>query len=80
MQLKELDKHISKKVYGEHVNNHQEQILDNFYAKGYILPLKRFRKLDVVLEQVKDFKPEKFKSNTEEFCNCLEEEIENLLS
>ena len=69
-----------KSVFGEHVNNHQEQILDNFTAKGYILPLKRFRSLNEVLDKVDDFIPEKFTSNNNEFCKQLENEIENLLS
>lgn len=69
-----------KSVFGEHVNNHQEQILDNFTAKGYILPLKRFRSLNEVLDKVDDFKPEKYKSNNDSFCKYLENEIENILS
>jgi len=69
-----------KMVYGEHVNNHQQQILDNFSIKGYILPLRSFRKLNEVLDKVESFKPEKFESNNEAFCNSLEKEIEAILS
>lgn len=69
-----------KSVFGEHVNNHQEQILDNFEAKGYILPLKSFRKLNEVLDKVDEFTPQKFSSNNDNFCKNLEKEIGKILS
>lgn len=68
-----------KKVYGEHVNNHQEQILDNFSNSGYVLPLRSFRKLNEVIEQAKEFKPKKFESNNGKFIENIENEIEDLL-
>lgn len=68
-----------KRVYGEHVNNHQEQILDNFSNSGYVLPLRSFRKLNEVIDKTKDFKPKKFESNIENFIKNIEEEIEILL-
>lgn len=69
-----------KKFYGEHVNDHQEQILNNFTQSGYILPLRSFRKLNEVIEEAKKFKPQKFESNNINFTNSLEEEINNLLT
>lgn len=69
-----------KRVYGEHVNNHQEQILDNFSNEGYILPLKSFRKLNEVIDKAKDFKPKKFEKNNEKFIENLENEITNLFN
>ena len=69
-----------KSVFGEHVNNHQEQILDYFEIKGYILALRRFRKLNEVLDKIDGFTPQKFSSNNQVFCKYLEEEIENILS
>ena len=67
------------KVYGEHVNNHQEQISDNFSNSGYVLPLRSFRKINEVIEQAKEFKPKKFESNNEKFIENIEKEIEDLL-
>ena len=63
------------KQYGEHVNDHQLQILENFSKKKYILALENFEKLDVVLEQTKNFTPAKFKSNKKYFLQQLEKEI-----
>lgn len=68
-----------KKVYGEHVNNHQEQILENFSKKGYVLPLRSFRKLNEVIDKVSEFKPKEFESNVEKFIENLENEINRLL-
>ena len=41
------------KQYGEHVNDHQLQILDNFTAEGYILALEDFDKIDLLIKQAK---------------------------
>ena len=65
--------------YGEHVNDHQMQILDGFADEGYILPLYNFDKLNEVLEKAKTFKPREYKSNNKEFINTLEKEIEKML-
>lgn len=61
--------------YGEHGNDHQLQIIENFSNDGYILDLSDFDKLDEVLEKSKKFKPKKYKSNTKKFIEVLEKEI-----
>ena len=61
--------------YNEHVNDHQLQIIENFTNSGYILNLKKFNELDKVLEEIKNFKPKKYKSNTNNFIKLLEKEI-----
>ncbi len=63
------------KQYGEHVNDHQLQILDNFKNKGYILALENFDEIDNLIKQAQEFKPAKFKSNKKFFLNQLEKEI-----
>lgn len=63
------------KQYGEHVNDHQLQILDNFTAEGYILALEDFDKIDLLIKQAKHFTPAKFKSNKRYFLRQLEKEI-----
>ena len=62
--------------YGEHTNDHQLQIIDNFSKNGYILSLTDFDKLDIVLKKSKSFKPKKYKSNTSKFIKKLEKEID----
>ena len=65
--------------YGEHVNDHQLQILEGFANEDYILPLYDFDKLDEVLEKAKTFKVKEYKSNTESFIKQLEKEVEKIL-
>lgn len=65
------------KEFGEHTNDHQLQIISDFYKKGYLLALDDFDKLDEVLKQVKKFKQKKYVSNTENFIKHIENYIEN---
>lgn len=64
--------------YGEHLNDHQLQIIDNFSKAGYILGLNNFEDLGNLLEEAKVFKPKKYKSNKEKFIKLIEKEIEEL--
>lgn len=64
--------------FGEHTNNHQMQIVNKFDDEGYLIKMDDFSKLDILLEKIKDFKPKKYISNTEEFCNSLKNEIDML--
>lgn len=66
------------KEYGEHTNDHQLQILEEFYEKGYILKLDDFSKLNEVIEKSKTFKPKKYKSNNTNFVKMIENYIDNL--
>lgn len=61
--------------YGEHVNDHQLQIIENFTNSGYIMSLDNFDELDQILNKIKKFKPKKYKSNTKKFIKILENEI-----
>ncbi len=65
--------------YGEHVNDHQVQIVENFEKSGYILAVYDLKKLDLVLAKLKEFIPKEYKKNNDKFVNKLEEEIQNLL-
>ncbi|MEG1987398.1 MAG: PssE/Cps14G family polysaccharide biosynthesis glycosyltransferase [Bacilli bacterium] len=64
--------------YKEHTNDHQKQIVEEFAKDGYILELKDFNKLDRLLEMVKGFKPKKYKSNTENMINLIEDYIDGV--
>ena len=65
------------KEYKEHTNNHQLQILDNLKKEGYILVLEDFDKLNELLLEVNNFKPKKFKSNTNKIIKIVENFIDN---
>lgn len=62
--------------FGEHVNDHQLQIIKCFEQKNYILPLYDFEKLNEVIEKSKTFIPSKFISNKDNFLKFIERLIE----
>lgn len=49
--------------YGEHVNDHQLQIIEEFAKKGYLLPLYENDSLSNVLKGIKSFKVKKYIKN-----------------
>lgn len=61
--------------YKEHINDHQVQIVDNFYNSGYILKYREGDNLKEILKQVKKFKPKKYISNTDNFIKIIEKFI-----
>ena len=63
--------------YGEHHNDHQKQIIEEFTKQGYILELKDFSKLDSIIKDSKKFKPKKFNSNTKNMIKLLDDYIED---
>lgn len=62
--------------YGEHVNDHQLQILKCFEKKGYILPLYDFNDFDKVLKNIEGFSSQKYISNSASF-NIFVEKLIN---
>lgn len=65
--------------YGEHTNDHQLQIIENFTESGYILGLDNFDELDLVIKKAKKFVPKKYKSNSKKFNNKLKKIIDSYL-
>ena len=65
--------------YGEHLNDHQLQIINNFTKEGYILNLEDFDNLALLLKEAKTFKPKKYKSNKEKFVKLIEKKIDELI-
>ena len=62
------------KKFGEHVNDHQLQLLETFAEDRYILPLYDFDELDKLVKR--DFEPQEYKSNNKEFNKQLFKTIE----
>ena len=61
--------------YGEHLNDHQVQIVSNFVDKGYILAFNDGDNLGNILKKCKRFKPKRFVSNTNNFISLVDEFI-----
>ena len=61
--------------YGEHVDNHQEELVSIFAKEGYILELGENDKLDDLLSKLDKFKPKEYVSNTDNFIDNLKKLI-----
>ncbi|HEX7366915.1 MAG TPA: glycosyltransferase [Pelobium sp.] len=64
--------------YGEHVDDHQVEILDKFVELGYILPWHENDSLQDILNAVTNFEPVPFKSNKPVIANYLSNYIDGL--
>ncbi len=61
--------------YGEHVNDHQKEIIETFNKKGYIIGINEVKELGYALKKVKDFKPQKYVSDNSKLLNIVDEYI-----
>lgn len=62
--------------YGEHVNDHQIQIVENMQQKGYIEGVIDIKELKEAIQKIDGFTPKKYESNTEKMINIVSEYIE----
>lgn len=63
--------------YKEHTNDHQLQIVNNFYEKAYILRLLENDDFKDVYEKSKTFVPKKWINNNENLLKKIKEYIDN---
>ena len=64
--------------YEEHVDDHQLQIVEVFKEEGHILELSDSNNLNDLIKGINQFKPKKYKSNSEKFITKLKKQIDNL--
>lgn len=64
------------KQYGEHVNDHQKQIVENFTNQGYIIGVFDLNNLAQKIQNINKFTPKKFISNTQSIINLVENYID----
>ncbi|MBR2670078.1 MAG: hypothetical protein IKE36_09845 [Solobacterium sp.] len=62
--------------YGEHVNDHQVQLLEAFDEKGYILYVKDLEPLPEYIQKAGSFTPAEFVSNREHMVSLIRDWIE----
>lgn len=67
-----------KHEYGEHVNNHQEEIVELFNSKGYIIGVKGVEELEQAVKKIKDFKPVPFESDNHKMLKIIENFIDGV--
>lgn len=61
--------------YGEHVNDHQKEIVELFNQKGYIIGINEVEELKKAIKQVETFEPEKYQQNNEKMLKLIEDFI-----
>ncbi len=66
------------KKFGEHVNDHQLQIIESFSKQGFIIGIKDVSELEDALNRIKEFKPNVLESNTENIIKIIEEFIDKI--
>ena len=64
--------------YGEHVNDHQRQIIKVFSEKGYLIGVQNVEDLPEALKDIKTFVPKKYENNNHEMLNYIENFIANI--
>ena len=62
--------------YGEHINDHQTQIIAKFNDLGYIIGLQDVDELDKAIKEVKKFKPQKFVHDNSKMLNLVSKLID----
>lgn len=62
--------------YGEHINDHQKELVSVFAEEGYILEFNDGDDIDELIKKSKSFKPKKYVSNTENFIKNLKSIID----
>ena len=70
-----------QKKFGEHVNDHQLQIVENFSSKGYIIGIEEVEELEEAILKAKDFKPVKYETSPKgenKIIKIIEEFIDNI--
>lgn len=65
------------KMYQEHVNDHQVEIIDEFYKCGYILT-GQIDEIVKLIDEVRDFEPREYKSNNYKFNKMIRDYIDSI--
>lgn len=64
--------------YGEHVNDHQKQIVESFDKKGYIIGINDVSQLENAIKKVAKFIPKKYEANNKKMLSIIEQFIDNI--
>ena len=64
--------------YGEHVNNHQKEIVMDFDKKGYIIGIEKVEDLKEAIIKSKTFEPVEYQPNNQKMLKILKNFIENI--
>ncbi len=64
--------------YGEHVNNHQKEIVHKFNENGNIIGITSVEKLEEAIKQIQDFEPKPYIPDNHKMLKIIEEFIDHI--
>lgn len=64
--------------YGEHVNNHQKEIIEKFNKGGHIIGIQSIEELEEAIKRVKDFEPKPYVENNQKMLKIIENFIDSI--
>lgn len=64
--------------YGEHVNDHQKEIVEKFAKAGSIIGINDVKELKNAIKKVKDFEPKTYEKNNSKMLKIIEDFIEKI--
>lgn len=64
--------------YGEHVNDHQKEIVELFNNKGYIIGINEVEELEQAIIKSKEFKQKKYEHNNKKMIEIIENFIDKI--
>ena len=64
--------------YGEHVNNHQTEIVEKFNKSGNIIGIQSVEELEKAIKQVQKFEPKPYIENNQKMLKIIENFIDNI--
>lgn len=64
--------------YGEHVNDHQKEIVEKFHQGGNIIGIQSVQELENAIKKIKDFKPKPYVENNHKMLEIIEDFIDKV--
>lgn len=66
--------------YGEHVNNHQQEIIQEFEEKGYIIGVSKVEELPNAIKKVTTFEPKTYQAGNQKMISLIENFIDSQIT
>lgn len=63
--------------YGEHVNNHQQEIIKEFEEKGYIIGVSKVEELSNAIKKANAFEPKPYEAGNQKMLSLIENFIDS---
>ena len=64
--------------YGEHVNNHQTEIVEKFHKNGNIIGIQSVEELEEAVKKVQNFEPKPYVENNRKMLEIIEKYIDTV--